>query len=216
MTPMRALAAFAVAILLSPVVTRAAAPPVDVHELATALVEIGDERQHEAKALEPMEALFANLIAVKLSITDPSATAKVKSVVHGAFAPVSVRAGDAMIDAYATNFSAQELADVLAFMKSPTAEVEKANLPLLKAELGAALTGLSSNPTVEADALRVFDGASPAKPELILRILKAQDFEAHTRKGYATLGAVLKTAVQQAASSKQGTQSTAKLSPNNG
>jgi hypothetical protein len=192
-------AACAVALLLLPAVARAGPPAADVHELAKALVEIGEERQHEAKALEPMETFLSNLIAIKLSLTDPSAKAKVTAVVHEAFAPVSVRAADAMIDAYAANFTAQELGDVLGFMKSPTAEVEKANLPLWKAELGAALTGLASNPAVEAEALRVYNGASPAKRELILRILKAQDFEAHTRKGYAILGAAMKTALQQVA-----------------
>ncbi len=197
---MRTSAACAVALLLLPAFARAAPPPADVHELAKALVEIGEERQHEAKALEPMETLLSNLIAIKLSLTDPSAKARVTAVVHEAFAPVSVRAGDAMIDAYAANFNAQELGDVLRFMRSPTAQVEKANLPLLKAELSAALTGLASNAAVEAEALRVYDGASPAKRELVLRVLKAQDFEARTRKGYATLGAITKTALQQVAS----------------
>jgi hypothetical protein len=198
---MRTSAACAVALLLLlPAVARAGPPPADVRELAKALVEIGEERQHEAKALEPIETLLSNLIAIKLSLTDPSAKAKVTAVVHEAFAPVSVKAGDAMIDAYAANFTAQQLGEVLGFMRSPTAEVEKANLPLLKAELSAALTGLAGNPAVEAEALRVFDGASPAKRELILRILKAQDFEAHTRKGYATLGAIMKTALEQAGS----------------
>jgi len=197
---MRTSAACAVALLLLPAIACAGPPPADVHELAKALVEIGEERQHEAKALEPMETLLSNLIAIKLSLTEPSAKAKVTAAVHEAFAPVSVRAGDAMTDAYAANFTAQELSAVLGFMRSPTAEVEKANLPLLKAELGAALTGFASNPAIEAEALRVYDSASPAKRELILRILKAQDFEAHTRKGYATLGAIMKTALQQAAS----------------
>jgi hypothetical protein len=85
-------------------------------------------------------------------------------------------------------------------MRSPAAEAEKTNLLLLKAELGAALSGSSGSPNVEAEALRVYDAASPAKRELILRIFKAQDFEAHTRKGYVTLGAVMKAGLQKAAS----------------
>jgi hypothetical protein len=189
--------------LLCPALAPAAAPTVDAHELARTLVEIGGERQREAKALEPMEALVSNLVDSKLSLTDPSATAKVKSVVHDAFAPVSVRAGDAMIDAYATNFTGHELGEVLAFMKSPAAETEKVNLPLLSGELSAALAGLSSNTNVEVDAMRVYDSTSPAKRELILRILKAEDFEAHTREGYAKWGAMMRAALKQVANNPQ-------------
>ncbi len=181
----------------------AAPPPGDTHELAKALMELGDERQLDVKALEPMESLVSNLIAAKLSLSDPSTAAKVRSVVHQALEPVSVKAADAMIDAYASNFTSQELGAVLAFMRSPAGEAEKANLPLLRVELGAALTGLSSDPNLEAEATRIYEGASPAKRELIVRILKAQDFEAHTRKGYAALGEVMKAAIKQAASPAQ-------------
>lgn len=190
---MRALVAFAIAVLASPSLAHAAASSGDVHELAKALVEIGDERPRMAKTLEPIEAVIAGGIAVELSLTDPDSTAKVKDVVHQALAPVSDRAGDAMVDAYSSNFTAEELSDVLTYMNTPAAKAEKANLPRLKADMGAALWSASGGATIEADAVKVYEGAPPAKRELVLRILKAQDFEARNRREFATFGAAMKT-----------------------
>lgn len=190
---MRALVAFAIAVLASPSLAHAAASSGNVHDLAKALVEIGDERPRMAKTLEPIEAVIAGGISLELSLTDPDSTAKVKGMVHQALAPVSDRAGDAMVDSYAANFTLQELSDVLAYMNTPAAKVEKANLPLLRAEMGGVLTGASNRATIEADAMKVYDGAPPAKRELILRILKAQDFEARNRRELATFGAAMKT-----------------------
>ncbi len=206
---MRSPVSCAVAILLSCASARAATPPLDVPELARAVVEIGDERPHEDQAIQPIEAFLSNSISTRLSLTDPSATVKVKSVVHDAFAGVSEKTADATVDAYAANFTARELGDVLAFMKSPAGMMEKANLSLLKVEMSAALVDPSGNPAIEVDAMRAYDGASPTMRELIGRILKAQDFEAHTRKGYATLGVIMKTALQQLAVSPRTRQTSA-------
>lgn len=192
---MRALVAFAIALLASPSLAHAAAPSGDVHELAKALVEIGGERPRMAKILEPIEAIIAGGISLDLSLTEPDETAKVKSVVHQALAPISDRAGDAMVDAYSANFTAKELSDVLTYMNTPAAKAEKANLPLLKADMGAALSGASNRTTIEADAIKVYDGAPPAKRELVLRILKAQDFEARNKRDLAIFGAALTAAV---------------------
>lgn len=194
---MRALVAFAIAVLASPSLAHAAATSGDVHELARALVEIGDERPRMAKTVESIAADISSRFSMELSLTDPAVAGRVNEVVHQTLAPVSDKAGDAMVEAFAANFTAQELGDVLTYMNSPAAKAEKANLPLLGVEMGAAYSDDSSSSTIQAAAQKVYDSASPTKRELILRILKAQNFEATTRKGYAIIGEVMKAGYGQ-------------------
>lgn len=187
--------AFALATALAGARASAAAATPETRTLAATLVQLGDERAHAAKALGSMERLLSAQIAMKLAVTDPSAAARVKQVVHDALSPVVLKADDAMVEGYAANFSADELGHVIAFAEGPEGRAEKANLPLLKTALAAALSGSADAANAGDAAARTFAAAPSEKRALVERILTAQDFEAHTRRGYATIEAVMKSAV---------------------
>jgi len=155
--------------------------------LAETLVRLGDERENEAKALEPVEGMLSAQIAMRLSATDPDVVAKVKQVVHDALSPVVRKAGDGLVEFYAASFSPDELSRVVAFVESPEGQAEKANLPLLKRALGAWLSGSPEAANAGDNAANVFAAASPERRSLVQRILAAQNFEVRTRQGYTTL-----------------------------
>ncbi len=159
--------------------------------LAEALVAAGDELQHEQQALEPLETMISTMVSTQLATADPAAAATVKAVVSQALAPAPSKAIEAMTGLYAANFSERELREILTFVNGPAGQAEKINLPLLKGELRAALSATATGAGGADDIDRALAKASPAKRQLILRILKAQDLEARTRKGYqALLGAM--------------------------
>lgn len=176
---------------LDPVPASSAAAPTR-QALAAGIVDVGGERERAAKALEPVEGMISAMIVSRLSLKGAGTADQVKSIVHETLSPVAPKVTDAEIEAYAANFSSEQLRDVLAFMRSPAGLVGTANLALLKQELSAALSGSPSNAGEEA--ARVFAGVPSAKRELVRRILTAQDFEARTRKGYASLGAAFNAA----------------------
>jgi len=141
------------------------------------------------KRWEALEGLIAGQIDAKLLIADPDAKSKVAAAVHDAFTPIPSRALDAFIDAEAANFSGDELRDVLAFVKGPTSQAVAANSPILKQALAGALSGSPESAKAGDEAARVFAEAPASKRALVRRIFAAQDFEAHTRSGYAALSA---------------------------
>ena len=161
--------------------------------LAETLARVSDEREKAAKALEPLEGLLSGQVAIRLSTTDPGVIAKVKRIVHDGLSSVVQKSVDAMADGYAANFSTEELGHVIAFVESPVGQAEKANLPVLKKELAAAL---NDSGTGDA-AAHAFAAASPEKRTLVRQILTAQDFETHTRQGYARLLAIGAAAASQ-------------------
>jgi uncharacterized protein len=165
----------------------------ETRALAEKLAAVSDERETEAKALEPVERMLSGTIAIRLSITDAGVVAQVKHIVHDALSPVVQKAVDALVDGYAANLSGEELRRVIAFVESPEGQAEKINLPLLKNELAAAMSGSPEAAKAEDSARRAFAAASPEKRALVQRILTAQDFDAHTRRGYATLQAMMKS-----------------------
>jgi len=170
----------------------------ETRALAETVVKLSDERENEAKALEALDDRLSDQIAVQLSTTDPGVIARLKQVVHDALSPVVQKAGDVMVDGYAANFSTEELGRVIAFLNSPEGQAEKVNLPLLKRELAAALSGSPKTATAGEAAAQAFAAASPEKRALVQRILTAQHFETHTRQGYAALQATLKAVASQA------------------
>ncbi len=169
----------------------------EARALAGALVSASGDRENEVKALDPVEGMLSSQIAMRLSTTDPGVVAKVNEVVHGALSTVVQKSVDALVEGYASSLSTDELGHIIAFVKSPAGQAEKANLPLLKQALAAALNSSDTGAKAGESAAQVFAAASPEQRALVLRILTAQDFEAHTRQGYATLGVTVKAALSR-------------------
>jgi hypothetical protein len=190
--------AFAAADATATAIAPALTPTADARTLAATLVRLGDERENGAKALEPVEGMLSAQIAMRLSATDPDVVAKVKQVVHEALSPVVRKAGDGLVDGYAASFSPEELSHVVAFVESPEGQAEKANLPLLKKALAAWLSGSPEAANAGDTAAKVFAAASPETRSLVQRILAAQDFEARTRQGFATLNSAFESVFSRA------------------
>ncbi len=186
--------------------------------LATTLVGVSDERANATKALEPLENLMSGWITTCLSTTDPSVIAQVKQIVRDALSPIQQQAVDAMVDSYAASFSTEELGRAIAFAEGPEGQAEKANLPLLKKDLAAALSGSSKVAKAGDSASQVFAAASPERRAFVQRILVAQHFEARTRRNYATLGAMIEAAALRAglgtSTGKAGSRADAKAADN--
>jgi hypothetical protein len=157
--------------------------------LAVELAEADGTRERVTKRWEALDDLVAGQIDAKLLTTDPETKAKVAAAVHDTFSPILSKSLDAFIDAEAADFSADELRDVIAFVKSPTSRAEAANSPILKQALAGALSGSPASAKAGEEAARVFAQAPASKRALVRRIFAAQDFEAHTRSGYAALSA---------------------------
>jgi hypothetical protein len=170
------------------------APGPDAKALAAALVSDDGALDKTTKAVEKMEALLANQAARQLSASDPATVEKIRVVVHQALAAIPSRVVEAETRAYAANYSAQELRDILAFERGPAGAAMKANLPLFKMELGNGLASDADIETTDRIAKATFAGASPQVRQLILRIVKAEDLERETRAGYPRLKAALAAA----------------------
>lgn len=199
---LRVLAIFGVIALISSPQLAAAQPLAagqvatpEAKALASALIDADGERERIATALAPMEPMFQGVILSNVASKDVGAEATVATVVHEMFSSIGKQLGDASVGAYTANFSPTELSAVLAFVRGPGGQAERANAPLLKADLRAALSAQApAAETIEA-AEAVFAKAPPTKRALIQRIFRAQNLEARTRAGYATLGAVMDAAL---------------------
>lgn len=170
-------------------------PTAQTRALATALVDASVDREQFVKRLEPFEKMLSGMIASRVAPHDPTASAKVATVVHEGLSPVPGKIMEGLVDAYSTTYSAQELSDVLVFLKGPGGHAEKTNLPLLKGDLSAAFSGAADSEKAVELGEQAFAQASPARQELILRIFRAQDLEARTRKGLGTLGKIMDAAI---------------------
>jgi hypothetical protein len=169
-------------------------PTADKRALAETLLTADGTRESETKALQRLTGLLSAQVVGKLQISDPAVVAKVTQIVHEVTAPAGPRVVDAAADAYAANFSAKELAALIAFVRSPIGQAEMANQPLLKVELAAVINGSPDSGHVEAAAKQAFAAASLSDRELVERILAAQDFEARTRNDFEALQAAVNAA----------------------
>jgi hypothetical protein len=175
-------------------------------ELAPAkeIVDASGDREKFEKSMAPFESMLAKSIVSKLAvhnpdaIKDPAVAATVTLIVRNAMSPVYDKTVDAEIGAYSENFSVQELNDIITFIKGPGGQAERTNLPLLKAELSPLMEMSAADAaTMEESAERAFSDISPSRRELVLRIFKAQDLEAHTRRGYASFFTTLGGAINK-------------------
>jgi hypothetical protein len=174
----------------------------ETRTLAAEVVRIGGDRERMAGQLRPLETMLEQTIVSTLGANDDATKSKVDGIVRGGLVSLEGKAVEAEANAYAAHFSAAELRDVLAFMNGPGGRAEAANLPLMKHDLGPALTMVDADAakTIQ-DAEAAFAKATPARRTLIRRIFAAQKTEAHIREDHEALLATMASAMNSASGS---------------
>lgn len=156
-------------------------------QLARAVVQASGDEKNSTQVVATVEPLVAAQITRNLSQGDDGDAEKVNALTHETLRPIAQKLAESTIRAYAVNFSSKELSDILAFVTSPTGRDFAAKLPLLKGELAAAMgwTKTGGIPSASVTSTKI----APQTRALIDRLLRSQDFEARTRRGFEALRA---------------------------
>lgn len=166
--------------------TQSVAPDPQALDLARQIVAFDGDRERMSKQLDALGQLLPSQVGLMLSVQDPAQKQKIADLVKARLETMKDGLVAARVSAMAQTYPADLLQGGLAFRHTPTGEAYRNATPALNAAAGAAL--LSDKPTP-------VDPAIPqAKLALIDRILKAQDVEGSSRKGWRALSAMLNQA----------------------
>jgi hypothetical protein len=187
----------ALVLLASPALAQA--PAADTRALAQALVVADGSRGQTQQQVAGLESKFSQLIVGALGPLDRAREAKVKAMAERSLAPTTDRIVNAKVQFYAANFSAAELSEILAFLRSTAGGSDTAKLPAMRAAVARVLLSSPAERKAAREAGRAAFAAAPApKRDLIERILLAQDVEGQSRRDGAALAKTLSAVTHRA------------------